>query len=92
MASTKRYKYPLVVVQWQDAHSDSSWEVLADLVVKPTEVTSAGFLARADDEAILLTLGYSDDSVLDRLRIPKGMVRSITVIRQASPPNGPSEA
>ena len=80
--ASKRYKYPLVVVTWEDAHSDSSWQEVADLVTKPVEVTSAGFLAKQDETAIVLTLGYSDDAILDRLRIPRGMIRGIVTIRQ----------
>ena len=90
MASAKRYKYPLVVIQWEDAHSDSSWEILADLVMEPTEVISAGFLVEENKQAVILTLGYSEEAIIDRLRIPKSMIRDFTVIRQASPSDGSS--
>ncbi len=82
--ASKRFKYPLVVVLWEDAHSDSDWVEMAEMKTHPVLVTSAGFLIHDDEASVVMTLGYSDDSVLDRIRIPKGMVRHMLTLREAA--------
>jgi len=82
LVAAKRFKYPLVVVLWEDAHSESSWIEMEEIKTSCTLVTSAGFLIRDTPESLVFTLGYSEDSIVDRMTIPRGMVKSITTIRE----------
>ena len=76
------YKYPVVVVTWDDAESDPSWfnEPTEDL--KPTIATTIGFLIRdnAHEDRMLVADSYIDDAhntISNSVKIPKGMIKEI---------------
>ena len=80
------WKYPMVHVMWEDAHTDSSWEEASDVKCNPIYVTTVGFLFRSTDDAIIVISSYSDEAITDRTRIPRGMVRNIEILEEAVPP------
>lgn len=76
------YKYPLVVVTWDDAESDPTWfnEPTEDL--KPTIATTVGFLIRDNphEDRILVADSYIDDAqntISNSVKIPRGMIKEI---------------
>lgn len=77
------YKYPLVMVTWDDAESDPSWQAEPVEALKPTIVTSVGFLIRdvAGEDRILIADSYIDDQVHtigNTNKIPRGMIKEFS--------------
>lgn len=85
MVQKKKYKYPLVEVEWIDAETEHGWEE----VEFPTElpiVTTIGFLIKEgkdknDNEYLLIASTYSDGQTNGRFKVPKGMVKKITILK-----------
>lgn len=82
-----KYKYPLIVVIWDDAEGDTNWQASPQEPLKPTLVTSVGFLIRDDpkEDRILIADSYIDDSVHTiggTNKIPRGMIKLITYLNK----------
>ena len=79
------YKYPLVVVTWDDAESDPLWQSEPVEALPPCFVTSVGFLIRDDpkEDRILIADSYIDDKVHtigNTNKIPRGMIKNIQIL------------
>lgn len=78
---TKRYKYPIVEVRWDDAESMSHWQEAPTKVDKSTLMMTLGFLIVDQPDYLLVADSYeiSDDSKLigGTTKIPRGMVREM---------------
>ena len=75
----------VVEVVWFDAQSSLSSftlkEVREDL--KPVYTKSCGYLIHDDDESVILGFMIFDDDVVKHLQcIPKGMIKSVKVLRK----------
>lgn len=75
--------FPIVQVIWTDAETSQGWEHMDE--EKPTvpEVVTVGFLVKESDSVVLVasTIGH-DRSHNSRISIPKGMIKSVTVLRK----------
>lgn len=78
-----RQHYPLVEVVWEDAAAvDAGWA--RQIVVKPILIRSVGFLVLCDKKHVVLAMDVCPDGEHNgRSQIPKGMVRSMRVLRRA---------
>lgn len=80
-----KYKYPVVVVVWDDALSDPNWFDEPVEALKPTIVTTVGYLIRdiAGEDRILVADSYIDDAhntISNSVVIPRGMIQSTTYL------------
>ena len=79
-----KFKYPFVVVIWDDAESDASWRQLDDLHLKPTLALTAGFILKEDEQYLILGDSYflekSDKTISNTTKIPKGMIKEVKQI------------
>ena len=71
----------MVLVEWEDAYIEGAevWEHSPD---PPTAciVRQVGWLVHQDAERFALVSGYCDDAAQTRFVIPRGMVRSMTLL------------
>ena len=51
-------KYPIYIIVWDDAESDSSWTEEPFHALKPTLAVTMGFLIRDDEHYVLLADSY----------------------------------
>lgn len=77
---------PLVVVEWIDAESrHAGWERAADALReagKWCQNTTAGYLLRRDDKAVMLVMNVSNNGdVSDTFTIPAGWVTKVRRIK-----------
>lgn len=79
---------PIVAVVWEDAKSIDAevWAENKDHKYEPHLVRQVGFLLSATDEGVVLTQAWHPDSVAKRDQIPRGMIRSMTVLEPAKAP------
>lgn len=75
-------KYPIVLIEWEDADTDHGWEELEDSDFSPTLASTVGFLIKEDDAAVSIASTYSGSSTNNRMRIPKGMIKTMKVIKK----------
>lgn len=70
-------KYPLLVVEWDDAETNLGWEEVPE-ELNPARVITAGFLVLETERHILLVGSYEPDGkhTNERMQIPKGMIIS----------------
>lgn len=83
-----KQKYPLVEVIWDDATSLSQgWknpEEWEKEPIKPEIVLSVGFVVKETEAYLILAMDTdSDGDHASRSQIPKGMVRSVKILRKA---------
>ena len=83
-----KQKYNLCEVIWDDATSLSQgWknpEEFAKEPIKPEIVLSVGFVVKETEDYLILAMDTdSDGDHASRSQIPKGMVRSMKVLRKA---------
>lgn len=74
------YKYPLVLVIWDDAETDSGWEQVPDKL-EPCLATSVGFLVRQTQDYILLAMSYDETNTDNRFQIPKSVVKNMKELK-----------
>lgn len=74
------YKYPLLVVTWDDAESDDGWEE-APTTLEAALATSVGFLVRQTQEYILLAQSYDNGHTNGRFQIPKVNIKDMKEIK-----------
>lgn len=79
------FKYPIVVVVWDDACSDATWTEEPKEDLKPTIATTLGFLIRdnAHEDRIMVADSYIDDAhhtISGTTVIPKGMIQEIIIL------------
>lgn len=76
-----KYKHPLVELLWVDAETTHGWEehMEADVLL-PTAIT-VGFLIRETDDAYLVASTYSDSATNARIKVPKGMVKQMSLLK-----------
>jgi hypothetical protein len=77
--------YDLVGVVWDDAEVDSGW----DKVEEPTEslVLTVGYLVKKTRAHLVIAASITtgEYNTNQRIKIPKGMVKQITVIKEKAP-------
>jgi hypothetical protein len=69
-------KYPLAVVVWNDAWSNYEVEEITECLQE-----TVGFLVEKTSKVVRVAQTRDADSVCDVCNIPRGMVRSIKVIK-----------
>jgi len=76
---------PLVKVIWDDAcnRSDIGWNDADDVEIKHQLVMTVGFMVKETPEHIIIcsTKDMGSDNVNGHFQIPKGMVKSIKVLK-----------
>jgi len=74
--------YTLVVVEWEDIVSDSSWMDDKEIEkLEPVVCRSVGWLLKKTKKLVFLGASVTNDgSVGDRTTIPKNVIRSIKEI------------
>lgn len=79
----------LVVVTWEDAkeEGDAAWND-ADAIpdYEPLLCYTTGWLLHQDARGVILTGTLQENCTARCDQIPRGMIRSITVLREAGPP------
>ncbi len=76
----KEYKYPLLIVVWDDAECDFGWEE-TPTELEPALVTSVGFLVRQTENYILLAQSYDNGHTNGRFQIPKTLIKETKEIK-----------
>jgi hypothetical protein len=77
---------PLVLVHWEDASvvDDGTWVAVHDMpVASPVMFQQVGWLLEMTKEHVVLSACLGAEHISARDRIPRGMVRSITVFDPA---------
>ena len=71
-----KHKYPIYLIEWDDAMADASWEELKKEDVKQSTCFTLGFLIAETRKHIVIASTYDSDSehTNARLQIPKGMI------------------
>lgn len=77
-----KLKYPFVIVVWDDAESNDSWQELNEhKELKPTLALTAGFLVKENKDYVLIADSYflEEDSkiISNTTKIPKGMIKEL---------------
>lgn len=73
----------MVLVVWEDAYAPDigeTWVAAGEFAWKPLMVKSVGFLLHDLPEGVVLTDSLMPDYTGQRSQIPRGMVRSVTVL------------
>jgi hypothetical protein len=73
-SSKGRFKYPIVVITWDDAESDDGWAETPE-ELEPKLATSVGFLIRQTEKYILLAMSYDNGHTNGRFQIPKALIK-----------------
>lgn len=87
MAELTKVDLPLVLVEWDDAHTGEE-AIDRDTVTsyhKPTIISTLGWVLIDDEVGITLVNEYYDSSYRGRTFIPRGMVRSVTPYKLSKP-------
>lgn len=76
-----------MVVVWDDAESDPNWQAEPVEALRPTLVTSVGFLIRDDpkEDRILIADSFIDDhihTIGNTNKIPRGMIKDVTFLNK----------
>lgn len=74
-------KPTIVLVEWDDAHMEGWWIDGAPEAPTPTIVQSVGWLAHKTRKHLVLVQSMSDGQHGNRLQIPRGMVKRMTVLQ-----------
>ena len=82
MAVHAAFKYPIVCIEWIDAATDHGWEEISDSDFSPTIAVSVGFMIKEDDTTIVLASSYTGTASNNRLQIPKGMIKTMKVLKK----------
>lgn len=83
----KKLTRQLVMVEWGDAWVHGAWddEASSKSKAKPVTVFTVGWLLRKDSKGVLVAAQIADGTQLaNQSFIPKGMIRSIRVLRQGT--------
>ena len=75
-----KFRYPLVIVIWDDAESDDGWEE-APTELEPALATSVGFLVRQTKDYLLLAQSYDNGHTNGRFQIPKVNIKEMKEIK-----------
>lgn len=84
----RRPKYPLVLVEWQDAHVTTQWVDPEDLQEEHAWTLCVGWLlSETPSQIVLSAASASPDSDISnhmaaRITLPRGMVRSIRMLHE----------
>jgi hypothetical protein len=80
MTKKANFRYPLVIVEWDDAEGDAGWTDPPD-ELKPVRCIQVGFLIKQTDRLLLLASCYIDNpedkQISSTDKIPMSMVHSI---------------
>ena len=79
-SSKGQYKYPLVIIQWDDAESSDGWEEAPTELI-PSIAISVGFLVRQTENYILLAQSYDNGHTNGRFQIPKTLIKETKEIK-----------
>ena len=77
--------YPLVIVEWRDAHNDPDWKHVHAVLGKKNHtylIRSVGFLIKKSNKEIILAHGICDDGETEStLAIPRDWCQKIKYIK-----------
>lgn len=73
----------IVLVEWDDAHMEGWWIDGAPGAPAPSLVQSVGWLAHKTRQHIVLVQSLTEGQHGNRLQIPRGMVKRMTVLQTA---------
>ena len=73
-------KTPIVIITWIDAETTHGWQDNSDTDTSHTEVLTIGFLISEDEKSVVVASSVSDTSNNSRMKIPRGMILSMTEI------------
>ncbi len=79
---------PLVLVIWEDATvlDTGAWADNGKHDYKPCIFHQVGFLIAHSDAGVILSSAWHPETVAARDQIPRGMIRSMSVLEPAKPP------
>lgn len=75
-------KYPLAVVEWEDAAHEFGWQEGVIPEPKTVIVRSVGYVIKRTKKHILLAQSIAEDNHAQTLQIPKGMVIKVKNIKE----------
>ena len=87
-----KHLYPLVEVFWLDAETSYGWEEIPDTDLNPVLAVTVGFLVNKNEHYIAIASTYSEGSCNSRIKIPVGMVQSMSEIKPTKIKKNPSES
>ena len=78
-------KYPILFVEWIDAHSEYGWHEFSHVQSEPDPQRSVGFLIRESENTISIAQSHQEEGslVADVLTIPRSYITSIKKLRHA---------
>lgn len=79
MAKQLKFKWPVVLVIWDDAESEVSWQEEPLEPLAACLCTSIGFLVRDEPDRILIADSYfpGTKTISNTIKIPRGMVKEM---------------
>lgn len=79
-----KFKYPPVVVIWDDATSEAGWVDDPHQYLKPTHAVTVGFLIAENEEYLVVADTYIEEKSSKTFscstKIPKGWVKEIHLV------------
>lgn len=77
-----KVKYPPVLVRWDDAEADNSWQDEPTSALEATIATTLGFLIRDEANWILVADSYFEKgtTIGNTTKIPRGMIQELTFL------------
>lgn len=77
--------YDLVLVEWEDAHSENSWYTKEEVEKNhclPLLVKTVGFLVKKSKKGISITSGKaSNNALLGNFFVPAGMIKKVSKLK-----------
>ena len=76
--------HPLVLVEWEDAHvrDSDTWVEDQPNTWAPFIVQTVGFVLYDGPEGVMLVESKAPGMTGQRVQLPRGMIRSVTVLRK----------
>lgn len=75
-------KYPLVMAEWEDANSKTSWHIDDASKHNSATIQSVGWKVKSNPKTLTLAISHDDDNgISDCLTIPRGCINKITKIK-----------
>lgn len=81
-AMAKASDPPIVEVEWDDAHMAGWWQDGEPEPPEPDLVRSVGYLVHKTRKHLVLIQSRTEGQHGNRIQIPRGMVKSVTVLKQ----------
>jgi hypothetical protein len=92
MTLVNDWPFDFVEVEWDDAESAQGWENFSEIQMSEALVVTRGWLVHRTRKHILLAMSISYDSQAEdhsfnnRIQIPRGMVKRMTILAAKDTP------